>query len=206
MTNDQKATEERILEAAETEFLKKGFTAARTTAIAEAAGVTHAMLHYYFRTKEKLFGKVIEEKISSLARTFLISIDDHTPLQDCIRAAIERHFDFVHANPLLPRFLVTEVFGNDKLMEMLKENVGIYAANTISILQGKIDKAAADGQCKPMDATTLVLDIVSLNVFPILAAPMVCKVKELSTEKEFDDFLESRKKENVNVILSRLRV
>lgn len=44
-------TENRILKAAEAEFLAKGYAGARTTAIAEAAGVTHAMLHYYFRTR-----------------------------------------------------------------------------------------------------------------------------------------------------------
>ena len=41
--------EQAILEAAEREFIAKGFAGARTTSIAEAAGVTHAMLHYYFR-------------------------------------------------------------------------------------------------------------------------------------------------------------
>ena len=48
-----KDTEAMILQAAEKEFLEKGYAGARTTAIAEAAGVTHAMLHYYFRTKDK---------------------------------------------------------------------------------------------------------------------------------------------------------
>lgn len=201
---DPKATEDRILEAAEKEFLLKGFSGARTTAIAEAAGVTHAMLHYYYRTKEKLFGKVINEKLTALARTFAINVDDDTSLSDCIRNAVGSHFDFVCANPLLPRFLVSEVFSNEKLMELLKETLGSVAAATLSKLQNKIDKAVSNGECKYIDATTLALDIVSLNVFPILAAPMVCKVKNLNTSQEFDEFLESRKEENIKVILCRL--
>ena len=52
--------EQAILEAAEREFLKKGFDGARTTSIAAAAGVTHAMLHYYFRTKEQLFERILD--------------------------------------------------------------------------------------------------------------------------------------------------
>ena len=56
-------TESRILQAAEEEFLLKGLEGARTTAIAERAGVTHAMLHYYFRTKNMLFERIIEEKM-----------------------------------------------------------------------------------------------------------------------------------------------
>ena len=42
--------ESQILEAAEKEFLTKGYNGARTTSIAKEAGVTHAMLHYYFRS------------------------------------------------------------------------------------------------------------------------------------------------------------
>ena len=55
--------EQEILEAAEREFIAKGFAGARTTSIAEAAGVTHAMLHYYFRTKEQLFERILDEKM-----------------------------------------------------------------------------------------------------------------------------------------------
>lgn len=204
MVKDPKDTETRILEAAEQEFLTKGFAASRTTAIAEAAGVTHAMLHYYYRTKEKLFGRVIDEKLSSIARTFVINVEEENSLSDCVRRAVESHFDFVCANPLLPRFLVSEVFSNETLMEMLKERLGAVAAATIIRLQEKIDVAASRGECSNMDATDLVLDIVSLNVFPILAAPMVSKVKDLKTEKEYDEFLDSRKEENVKTILSRL--
>ena len=54
-------TETRILEAAEKEFFEKGYAGARTTSIAEAAGVTHAMLHYYFRTKDNLFERIVSQ-------------------------------------------------------------------------------------------------------------------------------------------------
>lgn len=56
---EQHNTEELILLSAEKEFLEKGYSGAKTTAIADAAGVTHAMLHYYFRTKDKLFEKMV---------------------------------------------------------------------------------------------------------------------------------------------------
>ena len=51
-------TEQAIMEAAEKEFLDKGYTLTKTTEIARIAGVNHAMLHYYFRTKDNLFEKV----------------------------------------------------------------------------------------------------------------------------------------------------
>ena len=65
MKEETSNTEQSILKAAEKEFLKKGFSGSKTTEIAKEAGVTHAMLHYYFRTKENLFNKVFEEKSES---------------------------------------------------------------------------------------------------------------------------------------------
>ena len=63
--------EQAILEAAEREFIAKGFAGARTTSIAEAAGVTHAMLHYYFRTKEQLFERILDEKMRLMGESVL---------------------------------------------------------------------------------------------------------------------------------------
>ncbi len=96
-------TENRILKAAEAEFLAKGYAGARTTAIAEAAGVTHAMLHYYFRTKDKLFERILNEKIQLVRDIMLFGIGEPgRPLEERIVATVERHFDFLAANPSLP--------------------------------------------------------------------------------------------------------
>lgn len=190
------STEQKILEAAETEFLSKGYAGARTTAIAEAAGVTHAMLHYYFRSKEKLFSKVVGEKLSAIANSFAILIDDDKPLADCVRSAVESHFDFICANPLLPRFMVSEVFGSPELLALLKEKISTVAAATISRLQEKIDKELA----KPVSAVSVILDIVSLNIFPILAMPMIQNV----LQRDCDTILNQRREDNVQTILRKL--
>ena len=68
--------EQAILEAAEREFIAKGFAGARTTSIAEAAGVTHAMLHYYFRTKEQLFERILDEKMRLMGESVLAAFGD----------------------------------------------------------------------------------------------------------------------------------
>ena len=72
-------TEQAILQAAETEFLDKGFALAKTTEIAKQAGVTHAMLHYYYRTKEKLFERVFQEKVDLMAHSLVATLDDGKP-------------------------------------------------------------------------------------------------------------------------------
>lgn len=202
--SDSLSTEERILLAAESEFMQKGFAGARTTAIAEAAGVTHAMLHYYFRTKENLFSKIIEEKISAISKSFLIRIDDDKPLTESIRAAVEHHFDFLRNNPSIPKFLVNDVFPNPDLFNQLKGKIGNIAKYTLERLQKIIDASAANGECRPLNAHMLIIDIISLNVFPILAMPLLKSISENIVGIDIDTLLDTRREENVQTVLRKL--
>lgn len=201
--NKATETESRILEAAEHEFMLKGFAAARTTAIAEAAGVTHAMLHYYFRTKEKLFGTVVADKLTTLARMFALKFDNDSPLDECLRQAVEVHFDFVCANPELPRFMVSEVFSNPVLLEQMQGRIEKIAGPVIATLQRKIDEGVTRGECRPMQARSIMFDIVSLNVFPVLAMPLMSRMMAPATPAQL---LEMRRQENVETILQKIKI
>lgn len=202
---DAPPTEERILLAAEEEFLAKGYAGARTTAIAEAAGVTHAMLHYYFRTKEKLFSRVLSDKLEALVNTFIISIDADTSLDDCLRRAVDAHFDFVMANPTLPRFMISEVFPNPSLRKIVHEKIKDRTAETIRILQEKIDIAAARGECREMPAISVLMSIISLNIFPVLSMPVWSQLDIFPNTLTSDSFLHLRREENIRIILQSLK-
>lgn len=204
-TADSPGTEALILQAAEEEFMQKGFAGARTTAIAEAAGVTHAMLHYYFRSKEKLFDKIVGEKIG-LMRTILVqSVQDaDLPLFDKIRSVIESHLDFLAANPKLPRFMICEVFAQPERMAVVIEQFQAYVPGLLAEIQRQIDGAAERGECRKTEAWSLVLDIVSLNLFSFVAAPLVDLIigDDPAAKKAFID---QRKKENFDTIMRKLR-
>lgn len=203
-SDKETTTEERILRAAEVEFMQKGFAGARTTAIAEAAGVNHAMLHYYYRTKEKLFERVVSEKLSLLAETFFVSFDSDRPLEENVRGAVEKHFDLIMANPLLPRFMVCEVFANPALSEMTAGKIAAIAGQAIVGLQQKIDEISAKGECRPVSVVSLMMDIVSLNVFPVLAMPMIRRIGDKLPVDEVDDILRRRREDNVQTILRKI--
>ena len=53
MTLAGENTENQILIAAREVFIAKGFEGARMQEIADQAGINKALLHYYFRSKEK---------------------------------------------------------------------------------------------------------------------------------------------------------
>ena len=199
-------TETKILKAAENEFFEKGYAGARTTTIAEAAGVTHAMLHYYFRTKGKLFKRIVSEKISMLADILLSAVGDaDLPMEERLRQGIERHFDFISSNRNLPRFIVNEVLSRPEQIGVMKKGVSDIVNRLLDNLQHEIDRYAAMGSCKSVDARMLLIDIVSLNIFPFMAAPIVYEAIG-SNYGSYDEFLAIRKKENVETILRKLKI
>lgn len=204
--NNPNDTESRILQAAEREFFEKGYAGARTASIAEAAGVTHAMLHYYFRTKDKLFERIVSEKISILGNIIISAIgDEDLTLEDRIRQGIERHFDFIAANRDLPKFIVNEVLTRPDVVEMMKCNIQNIVNNLLNSLQHEIDAYAAKGLCRQVNARMLLIDIVSLNVFPFMAAPIVLGAIG-DSYNNYDEFLALRKTENVETILNKLKI
>lgn len=202
--NHQRDTEALILQAAEREFLEKGYSGAKTTAIAQAAGVTHAMLHYYFRTKEKLFEKIVADKMDKLKRVmFGVIGNPDLPLRERLKQGVEQHFDFIAENPHLPRFIFNELHEHPERIDQVKNSIASIAAKAITTLQNEIDRKAASGECRPVDARMLMLDIASLNLFPFIAAPLISSSFGNLFEGR-EEFLEMRKKENVRTVLGKL--
>ena len=58
-----------ILQAAAKEFAEHGIAGARTDAIAREARVNKALLYYYFKDKETLYGAVLDDAFSGLKST-----------------------------------------------------------------------------------------------------------------------------------------
>lgn len=185
--------------------MAKGFAGARTTSIAEAAGVTHAMFHYYFRTKEKLFEKIISEKVALLKEALIGSIaDPEAPLDVIIKDLINIHLDFLASNSDLPRFVIGEIYSNPERSAIFLDNLHKIAPTFTSFLQQKIDIEANAGTCRRVDARMLLLDIVSLNVFPYIASPVVNAALDGCME-DASEFLTRRKEDNFNTIMSKLK-
>lgn len=202
LTNQNK--EQLILEAAESEFAAKGYDGARTTSIAKAAGVTHAMLHYYFRTKELLFERIIDKKISEITPllTYLFG-NEKLPLTERIREAVSVHFDFITANPKLPKFLINEIMQKKERCEMVKSRIeGIF--HLFDKLQKEVDTAAERGEIEQFSVIHLFQSILSLNIFTIEMASFAKNVipEDSPTTKEF---LIARKEENIETIMRRIK-
>ena len=206
MDNQEKQSkEQQILAAAEQEFLTKGYDGARTTSIAQAAGVTHAMLHYYFRTKEQLFERIVDEKFATMSHSMIAIMGDPSlPIVERIKGGIAAHFDFVAENPLLPRFVINEIVSRPERYEVLYKRAGSVVNSVYNSLQAEVDCAAERGEIEQVDVKMLFISIMSLNIFTFVAYPFMEPIMgELMANRE--QFLAERKAENIETILRRIK-
>src|SRR5687768_6161320 len=107
------STEEKIKEAAQKVFLKKGYAATRTRDIAEEAGLNLALLNYYFRSKEKLFEIIMLEKVQKLFGVLVPIINDrNTSLEEKAALMADSYITLLIQNPDLPLFVLSEIRNN----------------------------------------------------------------------------------------------
>lgn len=192
-----------ILKSAEHEFLTHGFAGARTTSIAERAGVTHALLHYYFRTKKQLFERILEDKLMLLSKSLTDVLGNpNLPYEERLRNGISAHFDLFVANPELPRFFISEVLPNEEYLGYMRDRIKHIVHPILIELQQTLDRAAQQGEIEKVDVRVLMLDIISLNLFVFIGMPIAEHVFNVS---DMPSFLNERKRENIELIMRRIK-
>jgi TetR/AcrR family transcriptional regulator len=196
--------EQAILQAAERLFLEKGFAMTSTTEIAKAVGCNQALIHYYYRTKEKLFVAVFEKKAAVFFSGFATIDEGALSFEESLRLKIEAHFDMIRANPQLPFLIINELTTNPTRIESIKEGIGKIAAGVFFPLEARLKEEIAAGRIRPISAYDLVITMLSMNVMFFVAAPIVRAALALSDE-EFERAVEARRRESVEVILRSLR-
>src|SRR5512135_3338783 len=98
-----------ILKAAIREFAGEGVAGARTDAIARAAKVNKALLYYYFKDKETLYGAALDYVFAGLTERVSEVLGSELPPCGKIYAFVGAHFDFIASNPAYPRMVHQEM-------------------------------------------------------------------------------------------------
>ena len=193
-----------ILEAAERLFLEKGFALTSTTEIAKEVCCNQAMVHYYFRTKDKLFEAIFEKKMKKIFAPFLQDFDFDMPFEQRLTRLIESHFDVIKENPKIPFLFFNELLTNPARVEALKSKISELPKSVISKINNELQAEIEKGNIRSMSTMDLLISIVSLNVTIFLLSPIVKNVANMKDE-DFKSIIENRKKENVLIILRSLK-
>jgi AcrR family transcriptional regulator len=183
-TPDQ-STEEKIKEAARIVFTRKGFAATRTRDIAKEANINLALLNYYFRSKEKLFGLIMLEKMQKFFG-FIgpIIYNEGLSLDLKIEEIVSNYIDMIQANPDMPFFILGESRNNPEIVMNAMPRKD-FLKNSLFIRQLKEKKP-------DLDPYQFLLSMLGMTIFPFLMKPVFQKLTDIKDAK-FKQMMTDRK-------------
>lgn len=167
---DQRAA---LLDAALALYARDGIAATNLRRIAAHAGVTPAMVGYYFGGKASLIDAVVEERILpaiQALRPHLQNAGD-AGVVPLVNAFVHGMHDTVARNPWLPALWVREILTEGGalravLLERIAPQLPLMMADRFSAAQKR-------GELNPaLDPRLLVISLIGLTLFPLAAEPI----------------------------------
>ena len=199
-------TEALILDAARRVFIEKGMDGARMQEIADLAGINKALLHYYFRTKEKLFNTIFNQSFGEFFSRMSILMASEKNILIKISSFIDTYMDLMLQNPFLPRFIITEINRNPQVVVEKFNAIGAeIIRKNIRLLEKQIKDEAQKGSIKYIDPKQLISSIIALCLFPFLAEPLLRMLFFEGDKAKYEKYLKERKKVVEQIILDALK-
>jgi TetR/AcrR family transcriptional regulator len=163
-----------ILQAAVREFSREGLAGARTAAIAHAAGVNKALLYYYFRDKEALYGAVLDQVFGGLRDAVFAALSPDLPPREKILRYAGAHFDYVAGHPLYPRIVQGEMMNAGRARSPhLERIVQQYFRPIFGRIAEVLSQGIAGGEFRPVDPLHFIPSMISMIVFYFTNAPVM---------------------------------
>ena len=151
-------TEEQILDAAYKVILRRGKAGTRMQEIADEAGVNKALLHYYFRSKDKIYASVVRKVVCEFLGTLLRSIDFDSPVEELIKNFIHGHIAAIQKNQILFQFFFSEIWLNsEEVIPVFKELISDSRGTIPEIFSARINKGIYEKEIRPVDPRHLLI-------------------------------------------------
>jgi len=195
-------TEIAILNAAKRIFERKGMEGARMQEIANEADINKALLHYYFRSKQLLFEAVFKNAFLLLSPQLNKIMNSDSSLFEKIRGFSNNYISFIIKHPYLPNFIIQELNRNPTFLTKLIEKQHFPS---IEKFQNQVDECIANGSITPINSLQLFINLISLNILPFLAAPLLKSFLGVN-DTNYQQLLENRKTEVADFIINSIKV
>ncbi len=197
-----KTSEEKILAAAKKVFTTKGMAGARMQDIADEAGINKALLHYYFKDKNKLFELIFLEEAQKFFPKINMIFQSDDPLFEKIEKFVNEYITEMLENPYLPWFILNEL-NRDPDQFMYK----IWGKNNLpqpmKFLE-QMEKEVKKGTIKKISPLHLFQNLISMTIFPFIAKPMLTRNLQLD-ELQFRQMMEQRRTEIPKFIIDAIK-
>jgi AcrR family transcriptional regulator len=160
---DRSSPEERILAAAAEEFAAKGFFGARTQSIADAAGVNKAMLHYYFRSKENLYGQVIAGALKRILNQVGQAWLSQDPVESRLERIVDAYMDNYERNPGFVKIILREFVDGGQRFRKVSRNLKDLGTLASGITLPQImDRIGSELGLNLAQTTHLIVNVVGM--------------------------------------------
>ncbi len=163
-----------ILRAAVQEISRDGLAGARIDAIARSAGVNKALLYYYFKDKDALYGAVLDHVFGSLTVTLLEVLSQPLPPRERLLAYVRTHFDYIAKHPLYPRIVQEEMMragkgGTAQLARVVQQ----YFRPLFAKLAALLKEGKEAGEFRSVDPLHFIPSMISIIIFYFNSAPVM---------------------------------
>jgi len=195
-------TEEKILDAAQTVFTRKGMDGARMQEIADEAGINKALLHYYFRSKQKLFEAIFSVVFSKAFPNIQQFLASDIPVEEKMGRFIEKYIDLLLKNPYLPTFILKEINRDPEFLAKVIKKQGANPGELFKVFEKEMDA----GNIKRMDPRELMINVIGLSVFPFAAKPLMQIMFFNNDKKAYKEFLKQRKETVKQFVLDSILI
>lgn len=193
-------TEQRIFNAAQRLFLQKGLSETTMQDIADLAGISRTSLHYYFRSKDRLFEKSLNNLIRNIMPRIDSTLAKDISLRDKIVEIATSYIEQLRGNELLPGFLIMELRRDPQ--EIIRFVFSEWTSIDFQSIKNQMDREVEAGLIRRFDISQMVITIMGLCTFPFICEPILSDVfKALGGHQTFDNFITERKN-IVNQMLS----
>ena len=159
---------EKIIQAAQQVFIRKGMDVARMQEIADEAGINKALLHYYFHSKELLFKEVFYGILSQLIPGLIVIFKGSEPFLDKIEAIVSEYDTYMSGHPFLPQFVIREINRDPEQLSGFMSDQGL----DFTLVEGMIEKEVDMGNIRPITFPHLFANVIGMIVMPYVGRPL----------------------------------
>jgi len=198
------STEEKIVVAAMEVFITRGYHGARMREIARKANTNLALLNYYFRSKENLFKTVCLTFVDKIYSRLAEAFKTQTTLEESIQSLVCVYIDMLLENESLPLFFVNILAQNPELLSQTFQSKNFVKDLFPNFFQ-QIESEIAKGRIRNIQPPELLLNCLSLCIFPFLAAPTFKNIFAIQNT-EFRELMAQRKTHVTHFILNAIFV
>ena len=174
-------TEEKLMRAAQNAFIKYGLEGARMQDIADEAGISKSMLHYYFSKKEKLFEIIFRQAVADVFSKLRQILDAEDSVMSKIKRLSGEYIDFILTHPYLPLFVLHESHKDPAAFkhDFLPPSDTAFSRRFMAQIEEEIKL----GKIRPVDPYVLLAQMLSMCVFPIVAQPVLQGIMNVTADQ-----------------------